>query len=812
MLLQAPPGAGKTTRVPLALIGALTPIAAEITRAGRVLMVEPRRLATRAAATRLAQSLDEPLGQRIGYAMRGEQKRSTKTQVEVVTDGLFLRRLQADPSLEGVSCVLFDEFHERRKDADLALALLREAAPVLRPDLAIVLMSATLDLSDLRDRLPQAVVLESAGRCYPVETHHQRARENESLPRQVLRALENHALILPQGSGALVFLPGLREIERCRTLLSEANALQRWRIAILHGQLPLDSQSAALHRCGPEHDGTVILASGIAESSITIDAVRLVIDSGLSRQLRYDPNTGMEGLETVPSSLASAEQRRGRAGRQSAGQCVRLWSRAEQQRRPNFSPPELLLADPQPILMELAQWGAGLGKDLPWLDAPPQAAMQEGLSDLQGLGLLQPNGQLSPMGRQLSTLGVHPRLGLLMLEARERGCSQLGCDLAVLLSERDPLAGRDAGCDLEARLSVIGQHRTLRERSRQLRRQLDRLGVTAPENIDSANAAELVLRAFPQWLAQERPGQPGRYLLRQGRGAVLPPQDQLRGSPALAVARVDTGGRDTLIQLALPLDSSSLEELGEREGTWVESVSWDASREQVKAERRLQLGDLVLRRTPQSAPSPEQCQALLLNALHEAGTLEALPWTAFNQQLRQRLSWMHRHDGPPWPPRDRETLLQDTTWLAPTLLGCQSWRDVSPAMLDEALWGELSWTERQRLDHALPERIAIPSGRQAKLRYDDEEVVLAVKLQEMFGETTGPHVLRGHIPVTLELLSPAGRSLQRTRDLEGFWKGSYADVRREMRGRYPKHPWPEDPSQATPTAFTKRKQLQQEGQ
>jgi len=445
-------------------------------------MVEPRRLATRAAATRLAESLAEPLGQRIGYAMRGEQKRSAKTQVEVVTDGLFLRRLQADPSLEGVSCVLFDEFHERRKDADLALALLREAIPVLRPDLALVLMSATLDLSDLRDRLPQAVVLESAGRCYPVETHHQRARENESLPRQVLRALENQALTLPQGSGALVFLPGLREIERCRAL------------------------------------------------SITIDGVRVVIDSGLSRQLRYDPNTGMEGLETVPSSLASAEQRRGRAGRQSPGQCVRLWSLAEQQRRPNFSPPELLLADPQPILMELAQWGAGLGKDLPWLDAPPQAAMQEGLSDLQALGLLQPNGQLSSRGRQLSTLGVHPRLGLLMLEARGRGCSQLGCDLAALLSERDPLAGRDAGCDLEARLRVIGQHRSLRERSRQLHQQLDRLGPATTEHNRRPNAAELVLRAFPQWLAQERPGQAGRYLLRQGRGAVLSPQDPLRGS------------------------------------------------------------------------------------------------------------------------------------------------------------------------------------------------------------------------------------------------------------------------------------------
>jgi ATP-dependent helicase HrpB len=266
-----------------------------------------------------------------------------------------------------------------------------------------------------------------------------------------------------------------------------------------------------------------------------------------------------------------------------------------------------------------------------------------------------------------------------------------------------------------------------------------------------------------------------------------------------------------LIQLALPLDSSALEQLGEREGSWIDSVSWDASRQQVKAERRLQLGDLVLRRTPQRAPSAEQCQALLLNALHEASTLEALPWTGFNQQLRQRLSWMHRHYGPPWSARDRETLLQDTTWLAPTLLGCQSWRDVSPEMLTEALWGDLSWSERQRLDHVLPERIAIPSGRQAKLRYDDEEVVLPVKLQEMFGGITGPHVLGGEVPVTLELLSPAGRPLQRTRDLKGFWEGSYADVRREMRGRYPKHPWPDDPSQATPTAFTKRKQQQKEG-
>ena len=333
-------------------------------------MIEPRRLAARAAAERLAVSLGEAVGQRVGFAVRGEQRRSAHTQLEVITDGLFLRRLQTDPSLDGVSCVLFDEFHERRRDSDLAFTLLREAAPLLHPELAVMVMSATLDLTDLRQRLPEAVVLSSEGRAHPVETIHQAPRQEEKLPRQVLRALEHHALSLPRGSGVLVFLPGIAEIERCRELLEQTSSLRHWQINPLHGQLPLNQQSAALQRCPGSCDGSVVLASAIAESSITIDGVQLVIDSGLSRQLRFDPNTGMEGLETVPSSQASADQRRGRAGRQGPGQCIRLWSPAEQHRRPGFSPPELQLADPQPILMELAQWGAGLGDDLPWLDPP----------------------------------------------------------------------------------------------------------------------------------------------------------------------------------------------------------------------------------------------------------------------------------------------------------------------------------------------------------------------------------------------------------------------------------------------------------
>ncbi|MBL6741664.1 MAG: ATP-dependent helicase HrpB [Synechococcus sp. BS301-5m-G53] len=806
VLLQAPPGAGKTTRVPLALIGALSKGQGVLGEKQKIWMIEPRRLATKAAAARLAATLGEEIGVRIGYAVRGEQKRSSHTQVEVITDGLFLRRLQSDPSLDGVGCVIFDEFHERGRDADLALALLREARPLLNPDLAVMLMSATLDLTDLTERLPEATVLESPGRCYPVETHHQPPRPDEPLPKQVLRAIEHYALDQPQGSGVLVFLPGLAEIERCRQTLAAAASLQNWRILALHGQLPLQQQSSALQRCDPNQDGSIILASAIAESSLTIDGVRLVIDSGLSRQLRYDPNTRMEGLETAVSSLASAEQRRGRAGRQCPGQCIRLWSPAEQQRRPRFHPPELLLADPQPVLMELAQWGAGLGEALPWLDPPPTAAMQEGQCGLQQLGLLEEDGRISERGRLIGGLGVHPRLGILLLEAHEQGVPQLGCDLAAILSERDPFDNRQIGSDLEARLNGIQRHASLRTLSQQLRRQLKRLGPCAESQHSSVNAADLILAAFPEWLAQQRPDQTGRYQLRQGRGATLLPWDPLQGSPALAVARVDMGGRDTRIQMAVPLSQSTLLSIAERDGHWQDEASWDSERQRVRAERQLKLGALVVRRTPQPSPAAPLCRTLLIEQLQKSASLDALPWTESSHQLRQRLAWMHQQVGTPWPDRDFTTLLEQAdAWIGPTLESCLGWGDISTTALEEALWGDLDWSLRQQLDELLPRRIPIPSGRQAALLYTGDEVVLAVKLQEMFGCDDGPHVLHGRIPVTLELLSPAGRPLQRTRDLKGFWQGSYQEVRREMRGRYPKHPWPDDPRQALPTARTKRR-------
>ena len=809
VLLQAPPGAGKTTRVPLALLGAIGPMGKAEPIQGDIWMVEPRRLAVRAAAERLADSLGEPVGNQIGFAIRGERRRSAQTRIEVLTDGLFLRRLQADPSLEGVQCVLFDEFHERRRDADLALALLREARPLLQPDLAVMLMSATLDLSDLRQRLPEAIVLESEGRCFPVETVHQPPRLEESLPRQVLRAIENHALSLPKGSSVLVFLPGLAEIQRCRELLQRSACLGDWRVACLHGQLPLEEQRQALNGCDHQHSGQVILASAIAESSITLSGVRLVIDSGLSRQLRYDPNSGMEGLETVPSSLASADQRRGRAGRQGPGRCIRLWSPANQQRRPRFSPPELGLADPQPVVLELAAWGCGLGDDLPWLDPPPRPALINGRDQLIALKALEPDGRLSAPGQLLGQLGVHPRLGLMLLEARRCGTPELGCDLAAILSERDPLPWRDVGCDLSARLDAMRQQKQLaaqRQLSRQLHRQLTRLPLECDDQQPEISAAELILKAFPEWLAIRRTERPGRFQLRQGRGARLDEQDPLINAEALAVARLDLGQRDTRIQLALPLSRSAVDRLADEEGCWENLLSWDDQCQRIRSERTLTLGALKLRREPEPAPDSQKCRDLIIERLQRGGTLDVLSWTPAAVQLRRRLDLAYRQLGSPWQPNNPEVLLANlSAWLGDALEGCQSWNDLDSRALENALWGSMDWSQRQELERLLPSRLLIPSGRSAELTYEEDgQVVLAVKLQEMFGCETGPTVLQGQLPVTVELLSPAGRPLQRTCDLSGFWHGSYASVRKEMRGRYPKHPWPEEPWTAQATAGTKR--------
>ena len=818
LLLQAPPGAGKTTGVPLALLEALPK------ESGRVLMLEPRRLAAKAAAQRLASSLGEDVGQRIGYRVRLESRVSAATRVEVLTDGLFLRQLQSDPSLEGVACVIFDEFHERRSEADLALALLREARAVIAPEVRLLVMSATLNLQPLREQLPEAALLTSEGRSFPVAVQHQPARERETLSAQVVRALESQWLDQRQDhETALVFLPGQRQIQQCQEAIARTSWSQDLEICPLHGNLPLGEQSRAI-QASRSPAGKVVLATAIAESSLTIAGVALVIDSGLSRRSRFDPASGMESLVTLPASQASAEQRAGRAGRLGPGRAVRLWSPAEQQRRPAFDPPALLEADPAPLVLQLAQWGAGLGEELPWLEPPPRPHLLEGQELLQQLGALNDAGQLNSHGRQLSQLGVHPRLGQVLLQAQELGVPSLGCALAALLSERDPLRLDEAGCDLLRRLDWLRQdgrdhrRRTIQQLQAQLERQLQGIAgqerhrpqPTLNSGEEASFCAELIAQAYPERVSLQRPGAPGRYQLRSGRGAELHPGDPLWGSEALAIAHADGGGSDCRIQLALALPPSSVESLAQTQGERLQLVSWDPSQERVKAEESLQLGALTLERRPLRDPPAELLRAALLEGLADLG-LEALPWGKGSRQLQQRLCLAHRELGGPWLDRSDAVLEADPLgWLGDQLEGLRSRQDLQQLNLCEALWSGLDWSLRQELETLLPNSLAIPSGRQASLDYSSGTPVLAVKLQELFGAATTPTVLGGRLPVTVQLLSPAGRPAAITQDLAGFWTGAYRDVRRDLRGRYPRHPWPEDPANATPTALTKKRLEQQQ--
>ena len=809
LLLQAPPGAGKTTRVPLALLEAFASTGGP--DHGRILMLEPRRVAAKAAAERLAAELGEPVGQRVGYRVRLESRVSAATRIEVLTDGLFLRQLQADPSLEGVACVIFDEFHERRCEADLALALLREARPLLMPELRLLVMSATLNLQPLQEQLPEAGLLTSEGRSHPVQISHLPPREREPLPRQVVRALESHWLDQRgRGETVLVFLPGQRQIQQTLEAIAATSWGRELELCPLHGNLPLAEQSRAI-RASRTAAGKVVLATSIAESSLTIEGVTLVIDSGLSRRSRFDPGSGMETLITLPASQASAEQRAGRAGRLGPGRALRLWSPAEQQRRPAFDPPAVLEADPAPLVLQLAQWGAGLGSALPWLEAPPQAHLLEGQGLLEQLGAVDPTGALTAHGRRLAELGLHPRLAQLLLRARELGAEELGCCLAVLLSERDPLRQDDAGCDLMRRLDWLrGAGRDpRRQQMQQLKQQLLRqLGRPAqpvePMADESAIAAELVAHAYPERVALERQAGSGRYLTRGGRGAELPPGDPLLGSVALAIAKADGGNSNARIQLALPLAGSSLTELARLHGQEQAQVSWDHQQQRVRAERELRLGALVLERRPWPDAPAEARRAAVLAGLQELG-LEALPWERGSRQLQQRLCLAHRELGDPWPDRSDTALAADPEhWLGEQLDAVRSRQDLQSLDLIEALWSGLPWQARRELDALLPAAIPIPSGRQAALDYSSGEPVLAVKLQELFGAASTPTVLNGRLAVTVELLSPAGRPAAITRDLAGFWSGAYQQVRKDLRGRYPRHPWPEDPAGTPATALTKR--------
>ncbi|WP_248927287.1 ATP-dependent helicase HrpB [Paenibacillus hamazuiensis] len=801
-VLVASPGAGKTTRVPLALLDE------PWLQGRRILMLEPRRIAARSAARYMAAQLGEAVGETVGYRVRMDTKAGPSTRIEVITEGVLTRMLQDDPTLEQAGIVLFDEFHERSLHADLGLALVLQAQELLRPDLKVLVMSATLDAEPVAALLGDAPVVTSEGRAYPVETRYLQRRPDGPIEPEVVRAVRD-ALEREDGD-ILAFLPGAGEIRRVEARLAELALGPRVRVMPLHGSLPHEAQDRAIAP-GAAGERKVVLATSIAETSLTVEGVRVVIDSGLARTPRFSPRTGMTRLITVPVSRASADQRRGRAGRTAPGVCYRLWTEADDRLLPPRSTPELLAADLAPLALELAAWGTADPAELRWLDPPPQAALGQARELLTQLGALDGAGAITAHGRKMAELGAHPRLAHMLLRAAELRLGGLACELAALLSERDILRGDGAApdADLRLRLAVLRRvaagaspgaaadeaacRRALAEAKAW--RQALRLPPGAAGGDDAAGL--LLAFAYPERIAQRRAD--GRYLLRSGRGAAFAGVQPLAKEPYVVAAELDDQGADSRIFLAAPLDIADLERhLGDQIETET-AVAWDPDARAIRARRQTRLGALLLKDVPVNAPGPEQAAATWLHALASEG-LELLPWSKTARQLRQRIGFMHRVD-PGWPDMSDEALLASAgDWLIPYLHGMKSAGDLQRLNLTDILEAMLSWEQRRELDAHAPTHIQVPSGSRIPVDYGDPAApVLAVRLQEMFGLSDTPRIGRGKVPLTLHLLSPAHRPVQVTRDLASFWQNAYFEVKKDLKGRYPKHYWPDDPLSAPPT-------------
>lgn len=791
-VLQAPPGAGKTTRVPLALLGE------PWLGTGCILVLEPRRLAARAAAHRMAHMLGESVGETVGYRVRFDSVVGPRTRIEVVTEGILTRRLQQDPSLEGVGAVLFDEFHERSLHADLGLALCLESQGALRGELRLLVMSATLDGGPVARLLGDAPLLTSEGRAYPVTTHHVERPPTSRLEDAVAAAVRR-ALDETEGD-ILVFLPGAGEIRRVQRQLSGVPAFP------LYGDLSQEAQEQAI-RPAPPGTRKVVLSTSIAETSLTIEGVRVVVDCGLMRVPRFDPRGGMTRLETVKVSRASADQRRGRAGRLGPGVCYRLWSESAHGSLPAFGAPEIMEADLAPLALEIARWGASAPHSLAWLDPPPAAAYAQACGLLARLGAMDEGGRITPHGRDMAALPLHPRLAHMLLRGRALGLGALACDLAALLAERDIVRG-DA--DLRHRLDVLrsdspspGVDPDARRHVRRVAAQFRRLLGLGGGSDGPRRVGLLTALAYPDRIAQRRPGGDGQFRLANGRGAVMPPTDPLAAEDWLAVADLDGDKREARIYLAAPLSPSDLDEgFAIRTETF---VRWDSREQAVLARRRTCLGALVLKDEPLRDPDPATVIAALVEGIREMG-VSALPWTPDSLAWRARVMFLRRLDEDGWPDvTDTALLAALEGWLAPHLNGISRRPHLKSLDLGGALRGLLDWQQQRTLDEAAPTHCAVPSGSRVPIRYDDDGPVLAVRLQEMFGAQETPAIGGGRVPLTLHLLSPAGRPVQVTRDLAGFWSGAYRAVKADLKGRYPRHYWPEDPLQAEPTNRVKRR-------
>lgn len=792
-VLVAPPGAGKTTRVPLALLGE------PWTEGGKIILLEPRRLAARAAADRMARTLGEEVGGTVGLRVRLGSKVSARTRIEVVTEGVFARMILDDPALDGVAAVLFDEFHERSLDADLGLALALDAQEGLREDLRILVMSATLDGARVAGLLGDAPVIASEGRAFPVETRHvgrdPARRLDEQVGAVVLRALG------AETGSILVFLPGQGEIRRVESYLAERVRDPSVDIAPLYGTMDRAAQDLAVSPARPGRR-KIVLATSIAETSLTIEGVRVVVDSGLARVPVYEPDIGLTRLETVRVSRAAADQRRGRAGRTEPGICYRLWEEAATGALEAYQRPEILAADLSSLVLDCAAWGVTDPSRLRFLDPPPGPAIKEARALLRGLGALDETGRITPVGRELRALPLPPRLARMVSEAGRRGEAALAARLAAVLVERG--LGGDS-VDIAERADRFRTERS--RRADDMRRMAEgwaRLAGHrgADRSGEEGEAGPLLALAYPDRIAKAR-GKPGEFLMVNGRGAALEPHQRLAREPYLVVAEIVGTASSARVVAAAPISATQIDVAAGSAIIEADEIVFDRGAKALRARAVRRLGAILLGERPLRVPGSEEAARILAQGLADLGAA-AWPWSTGLAQWRDRVTFLRGAEGDAWPDLSDETLERTVeTWLAPHLTGKTSLADVGAQTLGDALHALLPWPMQRKLDEDAPTHVDVPTGSSIPIAYDGPEPVLAVRVQELFGLDRHPAIAGGRVPLVLHLLSPAHRPIQITKDLPGFWRGSWAGVRADMRGRYPKHPWPDDPIAAAPTRRAK---------
>ncbi len=790
-VLVAPPGAGKTTRVPLALLD-------EPWVGGRkIIVLEPRRIAARASAERMAKTSGESVGDTVGYRVRFGSKVSRKTRIEVVTEGIFTRQILDDPELKGVAAVLFDEFHERSLDADLGLALARDAQQGLRDDLRLLVMSATIDGARIAALLGDAPVVASEGKMFPVETRYLGRKVDTPIERQVADAIA--AGLRAESGSVLAFLPSAAEIRRTQTMLSERVQDPAVDIVALFGALDSGEQDRAI-RPAPKGSRKVVLATSIAETSLTIEGVRIVVDSGLSRVPRYEPDIALTRLETVRVSRAAADQRRGRAGRIEPGVCFRLWDEAQTASLEPYTKPEILAADLSSLVLDLAHWGVSDPSRLAFLDPPPSAAWNEARALLQELGALDSAGHITDEGRALRALSLPPRLARMIVDAAREGFGEQAALIAAVLTERG--LGGDS-VDLDARLDQFRRDRTPRASAarQQAERWVRQHPASQPTEAVLSTGAILSM-AFPDRVAKNRGN--GSFVLASGRGAAVEQTSALARAPYLAVGELTGTAAQGRILLATPITLSEIEQRFAHEISDADEVSFDRATLSLRARKRRSLHAITLSEQPRQVTPSAETARIFADGIAEAG-LDKLPWSKALKQWRDRVMFLRAAEGDEWPDLSHTALAaRRDEWLVPLLSNKVSLSAVEPSELSDAVMALLPWDKRARLEREAPTHFEAPTGTQVAIDYEAEQgPTIAIRVQELFGLSTHPSIAQGRVPLVVELLSPAHRPVQVTRDLPGFWRGSYAAVRADLRGRYPRHPWPDDPATAVPTRRAK---------